>query len=140
MTKIFASRESNDPLPHEIGSMFGARFSQGPYYISAENKAQAVELGNQARMWVTPRSILVHKDARDSYLSALTEQGGLLAFPGMIVATLCNDERYACWSDRAFQLAVGRVLQNVPARTWVHIGTSIYDHKTYTVTYTPEAI
>jgi hypothetical protein len=53
MTKIFASRESNDPLPHEIGSMFGARFSQGGYYISAQSKAQAVELGTQANLYIS---------------------------------------------------------------------------------------
>jgi hypothetical protein len=139
MTKIFASRESNDPLPHEIGRMFGLRFSQGGYYISAQSKAQAVELGTQANLYISTRSILLARED-NSYLNALRGQGGLLAFPGVIVASPCNDKRYALWSQSAFQLAVGRVFQKVPSHTWVHIGTSEYDYKTYEVTYTPEAV
>lgn len=139
MTKIFASRESNDPLPHEIGGMFGLRYSQGGYYISAENKTQALELASEARLYATARSFVLARED-NIYLNALRGQGGLLAFPGVIVASPCNDKRYALWAQSGFQLAVGRVFQNVPARTWVHIGTSEYDYKTYEVTYTPEAI
>jgi hypothetical protein len=139
MTKIFRSRESNDPLPHVIGTMFGLRFSQGGYYISAENKAQALALADEAHMYVNQRSIQLAKDG-DPYLTALRVQGGLLAFPGMIVASPSGDKRYAVWTDSPKYLVNGRTEQHIPARTWVHIGTSDYDQKTYQVTYTPEEI
>lgn len=137
MIKIFESTEGNVPLPSGMREALGDdKRLQGKFYIAATNKAHAVELGNQASLYASARDIRMAHEG-NSYLAALQEQGHLLTFPGMIVATPIMDGRYVLWADHAWELRFNGLCQRGQAGEWQYVGESTYDMRTATVTYTP---
>src|ERR1043165_7256297 len=92
MTKVFRSKESNDVLPRTVSHILGVASFQGTHDTSAETKAEALDLLGAAKVRSTVREIKM-ADSGDPRLAAL-QRVGFLVFPGDVVATLINDNRY----------------------------------------------
>jgi hypothetical protein len=139
MIKVFESRESNDPLPYKVGVLLGHRFSQGRFFISAQNKREAVETATGVIPSFTERSIGLARP-NNPWLQALQIQGGLLSFPGMIVATHVEvtEDRFVAWSATPWAMAIGTVLQKGEARTWYVVGRA--RHTDNGIVYTPQEV